>query len=65
MSKESIYKQMLAMNGPNAYDPKTTVGPVTYAHDDHQGVDQLQIYRVDGGVFKAEGDAFAPKYAVK
>ncbi len=64
ITKESLYEELLNMNGDNAYDPKTTVGPVTYSKTDHEGVDQLQIYKVTGGVFKSEGKPFAPKYKV-
>jgi branched-chain amino acid transport system substrate-binding protein len=65
VTKETIYEQLNGMHGDKAYDPKTTVGPVTYSKDDHEGVDTLQIYKVSGGVFKAEGAPFVPEYVAK
>jgi ABC-type multidrug transport system fused ATPase/permease subunit len=53
------------MNGNNAFDPKTTVGPVTYSKTDKEGVDELQIYRVESGVFRAVDKPFIPKFAMK
>jgi branched-chain amino acid transport system substrate-binding protein len=58
INRENLYAEMNAMNGANAYDPKTTVGPVTYSPTDRQGVDQMQIYVVKDGVFRAEGKPF-------
>ena len=65
VTKESLYAELLAMNGKNAYTPSTTVGPVTFSKDDHEGVDTLQIYKVTKGVFKSEGKPFAPEYVKK
>ncbi len=65
VSKETIYEALNGMNGANAYDPKTTVGPVTYSKTDREGVDTLQLYKVIGGVFKAEGKPFVPEYVAK
>ncbi|MFH1985829.1 MAG: ABC transporter substrate-binding protein [Pseudomonadota bacterium] len=55
INRENLYKQLLAMNGIDAFYPVTTVGPVTYSETDKAGVDTLQIYRVQDGVFKAVG----------
>jgi branched-chain amino acid transport system substrate-binding protein len=63
VNRETLYEQMLAMHGDKAFDPKTTVGPVTYSSTDKEGVDELQMYRVEGGVFKAVDKPFIPKYA--
>jgi branched-chain amino acid transport system substrate-binding protein len=65
ITRETLYAEMLAMNGDKAYNPKTTVGPVTYSETDKEGVDTLQIYRVQDGVFKAVGAPFIPKFAKK
>jgi branched-chain amino acid transport system substrate-binding protein len=65
ITKEALYQQILAMNGDKSYDPKTTVGPVTFSKTDHEGVDKLQIYRAEGGVFKAVGAPFTPEYYAK
>jgi len=65
INKATLYDELNAMNGDNAYDPLTTTGPVTFSKDDHEGVDKLQIYRVTDGVFKSVGEPFIPKYAVK
>jgi branched-chain amino acid transport system substrate-binding protein len=65
ISRESLYAELNAMNGKNAYDPKTTVGPVTYSKTDHEGVDSLQIYAAGKGVFKSVGKPFVPEYVAK
>jgi branched-chain amino acid transport system substrate-binding protein len=62
ITRASLYEELLAMHGYNAYYPLTTVGPVTYSKDDRQGVDQLQLYRVEGGIFKPVGLPFTSKY---
>jgi len=62
VNRETLYEQMLAMHGDKSFDPKTTVGPVTYSKDDKEGVDTLQIYRVENGVFHGVGEPFIPKY---
>ncbi len=63
VGKKSVYKELLQMNGFNAYYPLTTVGPVTFGKDDRAGVDSLQLYVVKKGVFKAVGSPFVSKYA--
>lgn len=65
INRENLYAEMLAMNGDKAFDPKTTVGPVTYSKADKEGVDTLQLYRVQGGVFQAVGEPFIPEYVEK
>ncbi|MCF8027300.1 MAG: ABC transporter substrate-binding protein [Desulfobacteraceae bacterium] len=65
VNKENLYQELLEMNGMNAFYPVTTVGPVTYSKDDHQGVDTLQLYVVDDGEFRAEGKPFISEYAEK
>lgn len=65
ISRESLYNELLAMNGYNAYYPLTTVGPVTYSRTDKQGVDVLQLYRAQDGVFQAVGLPFASEYVKK
>jgi branched-chain amino acid transport system substrate-binding protein len=65
ITKEVLYDELLAMNGINAFYPVTTVGPVTFSKDDHQGVDTLQLYVVKDGNFKSEGTPFIPEYTAK
>jgi branched-chain amino acid transport system substrate-binding protein len=65
VSKETLYDELLAMNGMNAFYSGTAVGPVTYAQDDHQGVDTLQLYAVQDGEFRAVGKPFTPEYTDK
>jgi branched-chain amino acid transport system substrate-binding protein len=65
ITRETLYAEMLAMNGDKAYNPMTTVGPVTYSQTDKEGVDTLQLYSVQGGVFKAVGQPFVPAFAKK
>jgi branched-chain amino acid transport system substrate-binding protein len=62
ISRETLYKELLAMNGYNAYYPLTTVGPVTFSKTDQQGVDALQLYRAKDGVFQAVGSPFVSEY---
>jgi branched-chain amino acid transport system substrate-binding protein len=65
ISKETLYEELLEMNGDNAFSPGTTVGPVTYSKTDHAGVDTLQLYVVKDGEFKSEGSPFIPEYTEK
>ena len=65
VTKDSIYKALLGMNGANAYHPYTTVGPVTYSATDHAGVDMLQIYTVSGGAFKKVGSPLQSEFMSK
>lgn len=62
ISRATLYEELLAMNGYNAYYPLTTVGPVTYSKTDKQGVDMLQLYRAQNGVFVPVGAPFTSKY---
>ena len=62
VTKETLYEELLAMNGMNALYSGTVVGPVTYSKDDHQGVDTLQLYAVKNGEFRAVGKPFIPEY---
>jgi len=63
VTRANLYKELNAMNGGNGYSPGNTVGPVTYSPTDRAGVDDLQIYSVQGGVFKGVGKPFIPKFA--
>ena len=65
VTKESLYAELLQMNGINAFYPVTTVGPVTYSKTDKAGVDTLQLYSVQGGQFKSMGKPFIPEYTGK
>jgi branched-chain amino acid transport system substrate-binding protein len=62
ISRQTLYEELRAMNGYNAYYPLTTVGPVTYSGTDQQGVDMLQLYRAESGVFRPVGAPFTSKY---
>ena len=59
ITRQTLYEELLSMNGYNAYYPLTTVGPVTFSKTDQQGVDMLQVYRAEGGVFRAVGAPFS------
>lgn len=65
VTKESLYEELLAMNGDNAFSPGTTVGPVTYSKTDKAGVDTLQLYVVKDGAFQSAGKPFVPEYTAK
>lgn len=65
IDRKALYEELLAMNGDKGYDPKTTVGPVTYSKTDKEGVDKLQIYRVEGGAWKAVGDPITSEFMKK
>ncbi len=65
VTKESLYEELLAMNGYNSFYPVTTVGPVTYSATDHAGVDTLQLYAVKDGMFRSMGAPFIPEYTGK
>jgi branched-chain amino acid transport system substrate-binding protein len=62
ITRAALYEELLGMNGYNAYYPLTTVGPVTFSKTDRQGVDMLQLYRAEGGVFNPVGAPFTSKY---
>lgn len=65
VNKANLYKMLNGMNGANAYSPYTTTGPVTYSKTDRAGVDKLQIYSVQNGVFKAVGNPMQSEYMKK
>ncbi|MCP4749943.1 MAG: ABC transporter substrate-binding protein, partial [Proteobacteria bacterium] len=62
ISRKSLYDELNAMNGANAYDPQTTVGSVTFSKTDRAGVDTLQLYQAQKGVFRAVGQPFTSDY---
>ncbi|MFH2091753.1 MAG: ABC transporter substrate-binding protein [Pseudomonadota bacterium] len=53
INKENLYKIMNDMAGPKAFDSFAAVSPVSFSKDDHVGVDSVNIYKVEGGKFKA------------
>ena len=65
ITKETLYEELLGMNGDNAFSPKTTVGDVTFSETDHAGVDTLQLYVVKDKQFMSEGSPFIPEYTAK
>ncbi len=65
INKANLYKTLNDMNGKNAYQPYTTIGPVTYSKTDRAGVDMLQIYSVQSGAFKKVGEPIQSEYMKK
>jgi len=65
ITRETLYAELLQMNGMNAFYPVTTVGPVTYSKTDQAGVDTLQMYSVQNGNFVSVGKPFIPEYTSK
>jgi branched-chain amino acid transport system substrate-binding protein len=61
INKQTLYEELLAMNGQGAFASFTTVGPVTYSKTDREGVDTLQLYVVKGGVFRSVGSPSLPE----
>ncbi len=61
----NLTKILNEMNGPNSYQPFTTVGPVTYSPTDHAGVDMLQTYVVKDGAFRKIGSPMQSVYMKK
>ncbi len=65
INRETLYTTLNTMNGANAYQPYTTMGPVTYSKTDRAGVDMLQIYSVKNGAFKKIGSPMQSEYMKK
>jgi len=65
VNKENLYKMLNGMNGANSYQPYSTSGPVTYSKTDRAGVDMLQIYSVQDGIFKKVGEPVQSEYMKK
>lgn len=65
VNKANLYKMLNGMNGDNAYYSYTSVGPVTYSPTDHAGVDLLQIYKAENGVFVKVGQPIQSEYMKK
>jgi branched-chain amino acid transport system substrate-binding protein len=65
ITRETLYQELLAMNGFNAYNTLTTVGPVTFSKTDREGVDTLQLYVSKGGLFYEVGTPFVSEYVKK
>ena len=65
INRANLFNQLIAMNGIDSFYPVTTVGPVTYSETDKAGVDSLQIYRVQDGVFRAVGLPVQSEYMRK
>ena len=62
VTRDNLKIEMDQMNGENAFFPYTTVGPVTFSTSDHAGVNTLQMYNIQEGVFKPFGEAFITKF---
>jgi branched-chain amino acid transport system substrate-binding protein len=65
VTRESLYQELLGMNGDNAFITLTTVGPVTFSKTDREGVDTLQLYVAKDGVFHEVGAPFVSEYVKK
>lgn len=65
INKANLYTTLNEMNGDKAYQPYTTMGPVTYSLTDRAGVDMLQIYSVQDGAFKKVGSPMQSEYMKK
>ena len=65
ITRAALYEELLAMNGENAYNSLTTVGPVTFSKADREGVDTLQLYVSKGGLFYEIGAPFESEYVKK
>jgi branched-chain amino acid transport system substrate-binding protein len=65
VNRANLYKILNQMNGDNAYKPYSTSGPVSYSKTDRAGVDLLQIYSVQNGVFKKIGEPMQSEYMKK
>jgi branched-chain amino acid transport system substrate-binding protein len=65
ITRATLYEELLAMNGFNAYYPLTTVGPVTFSKTDREGVDSLQLYVSKDGLFHPIGAPFESEYVKK
>jgi branched-chain amino acid transport system substrate-binding protein len=65
ITRAALYDELLAMNGFNAYNSLTTVGPVTFSKTDREGVDTLQLYVSKGGLFYEIGAPFVSEYVKK
>jgi len=62
VSRATLYEILNNMNGDNAFESLAAVGPVTYSAEDHMGVDRVQLYVVENGVFQSVGEPFKPQY---
>ncbi len=62
VTREKLKNEMDLMNGENAFHPYTTVGPATFSVSDHSGVNTLQIYSIQNGVFKTFGEPFLSEF---
>ena len=65
ITRAALYEELLAMNGFNAFNSLTTVGPVTFSKTDREGVDTLQLYVSKGGLFYEVGAPFVSEYVQK
>jgi branched-chain amino acid transport system substrate-binding protein len=65
VTRANLFDALNNMHGANAFDTITTVGPVTFSPTDHMGVDLLQLYSVQDGIFKSVGKPFEPEYMKK
>jgi branched-chain amino acid transport system substrate-binding protein len=65
VTRQTLHEELLGMNGYNAYYPLTTVGPVSFSNEDREGVDSMQLYRAQNGIFTEVGAPFASEYVKK
>jgi len=62
ITRATLYETLNQMNGDKAFESLVAVGPVTYSATDRMGVDNVQLYVVKEGRFRAVGEPFKPKY---
>lgn len=65
ITRQTLYEELLDMNGYNSYFSLTTVGPISYSETDRQGVDAQQLYIAQGGIFREVGAPFASELVKK
>lgn len=65
VNRDNLVAALNGMNGKNAFETVTTVGPVTFSEKDHIGVDTMQLYHAQGGAFKKVGEPFVSEYMAK
>jgi branched-chain amino acid transport system substrate-binding protein len=52
INNQSIYAQLLAMNGKNTYKSPFSLSTVSYSKDDHTGSQQLRLFEANKGTWR-------------
>ena len=58
ITRDNFKAELERMNDDSKFQPYTTIGPVTFSDTDQAGVNTLQLYSIQDGVFKAYGEPF-------